>query len=168
MDIKRIITGAANRTAETPGAAASAAKPPATAQRKAAAPSLISADLRITGDLNSAGDIHVEGVVEGDIRSAMLTIGEGAEVRGSVVAEQVRVCGTVLGQIQAHRVELTKTAKVTGDIAHELLSIESGAFIEGHCRRMEPGAALGTRKIEGVVNLADAVPNPLSKKGGAA
>lgn len=160
MDIKRIITGAANRTAETTPAS-SAPKPTNTGPRKAAAPSLISADLRITGDLNSTGDIHVEGVVEGDIRSAMLTIGEGAEVRGSIVAEQVRVCGVVLGQIQAHRVELTKTAKVTGDIAHELLSIEAGAFIEGHCRRIEPGTALSGRKSDAVVNIAD-------KKGGAA
>lgn len=166
MDIKRIITGAANRTAESN--AASSSKPPLAGQRKAAAPSLISADLRIAGDLNSSGDIHVEGVVEGDIRSAMLTIGEGAEVRGSIVADQVRVCGVVHGQIQAHRVELTKTAKVTGDIAHELLSIESGAFIEGHCRRIEPGMALTGRKSDAVVNIADAVPNPLGKKGGAA
>lgn len=167
MDIKRIITGAASRTAESNTAALSS-KSPVAGPRKAAAPSLISADLRITGDLNSSGDIHVEGIVEGDIRSATLTIGEGAEVRGSIVAEQVRVCGVVLGQIQAHRVELTKTAKVTGDIAHELLSIESGAFIEGHCRRIEPGMALAGRKSDAVVNIADAVPSPLGKKGGAA
>ena len=164
MDIKKIITRAAGQTASDAGKGSpSAAKTLSGVPRKAASPSLISADLRIVGDLNSGGDIHVEGVVEGDIRSAMLTIGEGAEVRGSIVAEQVRVCGTVLGQIQAQRVELTKTAKVTGDIAHELLSIESGAFIEGHCRRVEPASSR-----DGVVNLADAVPNPLGKKGGAA
>lgn len=167
MDIKRIITGAASRTAES-STATSSSKLPVSGPRKAAAPSLISADLRITGDLSSSGDIHVEGIVEGDIRSATLTIGEGAEVRGSIVADQVRVCGVVLGQIQAHRVELTKTAKVTGDIAHELLSIEAGAFIEGHCRRIEPGVALGGRKSDAVVNIADAVPSPLGKKGGAA
>lgn len=131
--------------------------------RKASAPSLISADLRISGDLVSSGDIHVEGAVEGDIRSATLTIGEGAEVRGAIQCETVRVCGAVVGQIQAHRVELTRTAKVTGDILHELLSIESGAFIEGNCRRIEaPSPAR-----DGVVSLADAVNNP-AKKGGAA
>ena len=168
MDIRRIITGAALKTAPDRGrGAAGSAKAPAPTGRKAAAPSLISADLRISGDLVSTGDIHVEGIVEGDIRSAMLTIGEGAEVRGAIVADSVRICGAVFGQIQAHRVELTRTAKVSGDIMHELLSIESGAFIEGHCRRIEiapPG-----RNNDGVVNLADAVPNPLgSKKGGAA
>jgi len=165
MDIKRIITRAAGQTAAEP-VKPGAPKSGLPATRKASAPSLISADLRITGDLNSGGDIHVEGVVEGDIRSATLTIGEGAEVRGSIVAEQIRVCGTVLGQIQAHRVELTRTAKVTGDIAHELLSIEAGAHVEGHCKRIEPAAA---RVAEGVVSLVDVVPNPIgSKKGGAA
>ncbi|MCC7048078.1 MAG: polymer-forming cytoskeletal protein [Alphaproteobacteria bacterium] len=162
MDIRRIITGAAEKTAaDKSRAVVPATKGQTPGPKKAAAPSLISADLRISGDLVSTGDIHVEGIVEGDIRSAMLTIGEGAEVRGAIVAEAVRVCGAVFGQIQAHRVELTRTAKVTGDILHELLSIESGAFIEGHCRRVEPAR-------DGVVNLADAVSNPLGKKGGAA
>lgn len=166
MDIKRIITRAAGQTAAEPMKQSSAAaKAGANAARKPSAPSLISADLRITGDLNSSGDIHVEGIVEGDIRSAQLTIGEGAEVRGAIVAEQVRVCGLVLGQIQAHRVELTKTARVTGDITHELLSIEAGAFVDGHCKRME---AVPARISDGVVSLADAVPNPLGKKGGVA
>jgi cytoskeletal protein CcmA (bactofilin family) len=165
MDIRRMITGAAEKTAAEKGKGGQhTVKTPAAGNRKAAAPSLISADLRIAGDLVSTGDIHVEGVVEGDIRSAMLTIGEGAEVRGAIVADSVRICGAVVGQIQAHRVELTRTAKVTGDIMHELLSIESGAFIEGHCRRVEVAAPAR----DGVVNLADAVTNPLGKKGGAA
>jgi cytoskeletal protein CcmA (bactofilin family) len=165
MDIRRIITGAAERTAAEKGKPGQQpAKASGPAHRKAAAPSLISADLRIAGDLVSTGDIHVEGIVEGDIRSAMLTIGEGAEVRGAIVAESVRICGTVVGQIQAHRVELTRTAKVTGDILHELLSIETGAFIEGHCRRVEAAPA----PRDGVVSLADAVTSPLGKKGGAA
>src|SRR3546814_6313312 len=44
-------------------------------------PSIISADLRITGNLKSDGDIQVDGHVEGDIDSATLTVGEGAHVK---------------------------------------------------------------------------------------
>ncbi|MGH6890650.1 MAG: bactofilin family protein [Dongiaceae bacterium] len=101
-------------------------------------PSIISADLRINGDLICSGDIQVDGWVEGDIQSRNIVIGEGATVQGSLQAESVRVCGLVNGQIKADSVVLEKTAKVTGDVLHKTLAIEQGAFLEGMCKRLEP------------------------------
>ena len=46
-----------------------------------AAPSIISADLKITGNLASAGDLQIDGTVEGDITSRQVTIGQGARGR---------------------------------------------------------------------------------------
>jgi len=54
-----------------------------------------------------------------------------------VVAEQVLIRGEVIGRIRAKSVELDKTAKVRGDIWHELLSIAAGAKIEGLCKFAE-------------------------------
>jgi cytoskeletal protein CcmA (bactofilin family) len=102
-----------------------------------AAPAIISADLRVVGDMTCAGDIQVDGEVEGDIQSRALTVGEGAHVKGSISAETVRVCGMVTGEIKASTVTLDKTAKVMGDIMNVSLAIEPGAFFEGHCRRLE-------------------------------
>lgn len=39
-------------------------------------------------------------------------------------------------QIKARSVQLAKTAHVVGDILHEDLAIETGAFLEGHCKRL--------------------------------
>jgi hypothetical protein len=50
----------------------------------------------------------------------------------------VRILGTVTGTITAGSIKLARTARVTGDIIHEALSIEEGAFVLGHCRRAEP------------------------------
>lgn len=106
-------------------------------------PSIISADLTIVGDLKSGGDIQVDGTVEGDIDSRTLTIGEGATVKGSIVAETVRISGNIVGQVKANAVTLAKTSKVTGDITHETLTMEAGAFLEGGVRRIE-ASAIGT------------------------
>lgn len=109
-------------------------------------PSIISADLRITGDLVSSGDLQVDGSIEGDVQSRTLTIGEGAHVKGAVTAETVRVCGTVTGQVKANSVTITKTAKVMGDVLHQVLGIEPGAYLEGTCKRLDapqPGEIRG-------------------------
>lgn len=110
-------------------------------------PSIISADLKIVGDLKSSGDIQIDGTVEGDIDSRTLTVGEGATVKGSIVAETVRVSGNIVGQVKANSVTLAKTAKVTGDITHETLTMEAGAFLEGGVRRLEGGAFGASAKV---------------------
>jgi cytoskeletal protein CcmA (bactofilin family) len=126
---------------------------------KSSVPSIISADLRINGDLVCSGDVQVDGWVEGDIQSRNIVIGEGATVHGSLQAETVRICGLVNGQVKADSVVLEKSAKVTGDILHKSLAIEQGAFLEGMCKRLEvptaavqaalpaPGAALETKPL---------------------
>lgn len=101
-----------------------------------APPSIISSDLKIVGDLHSDGEIQIDGTVNGDIRTVALVIGETAKVTGEIVADAVRVLGTLNGQIKAKVVKLAASAHVVGDIMHEDLSIETGAFLEGHCKRM--------------------------------
>jgi len=105
--------------------------------RSVTAPSIISADLTVTGALNSAGDVQIDGIVEGDVRSQSLVIGERAEIHGEVWAEEVTVRGKVIGRIRARKVLLAATSHVEGDILHEAFAVETGAFFEGNCRRSD-------------------------------
>ena len=122
--------------ASTPSTAP-AADPARSAVSRTAAPSIISSDLKIKGDLICNGDIQIDGTIEGDVVSRSITVGEGADVRGSISGEAVRICGAVNGQIKGTTVTLAKTAKVVGDVLHQTLSIEPGAFFEGQCRRID-------------------------------
>ena len=99
-------------------------------------PTIIGADFRVKGDISCEGDIQLEGTVDGNIKSVRLTVGETGIVNGDVNAEGVRVQGKVVGTIKAQTVDLAGTGHVTGDILHERLSVENGAFLNGHCRRM--------------------------------
>jgi cytoskeletal protein CcmA (bactofilin family) len=110
---------------------------PRKAARAASAPSILSADAMVTGTLVSAGDMQIDGRVEGDVRSVSLVIGEKAEIHGEVVAEDVTVRGRVIGRIRARKVLLCTTSHVEGDILHEAFAVESGAFFEGNCRHSD-------------------------------
>jgi cytoskeletal protein CcmA (bactofilin family) len=98
-------------------------------------PSIISADLLVQGTLVSQGDMQIDGTVEGDIRSVTLMIGNGAVVKGEVVAEEIVIRGRVEGRIRARRVQLDASAVVIGDILQEQLTVAAGATFEGTCRR---------------------------------
>ncbi len=105
---------------------------------RSAPPSLISNDLAIAGDLEGKGEVQIDGTVNGNIRCNTLLVGESANITGEIIAESVRVHGTINGQIKARSVSLARTARVVGNILHENLSIEQGAFLEGHCKRIDP------------------------------
>src|ERR1700727_3652996 len=102
--------------------------------RSGTAPSIISADLTVTGTRNSAGDMQIDGIVEGDVRSIGLVIGERAEIHGEIWAEDVTVRGKVIGRIRARKVLLSATSHVEGDILHEAFAVESASFF-GRNRR---------------------------------
>lgn len=113
---------------------------------KPSPPSIISADLKIVGDLSSDGEIQIDGSIDGDIRTKSLLVGETADIKGEIVAETVVVHGAITGQIKSRDVNLAKTAHVVGDVLHENLSIDTGAFLEGHCKRMVEKAEAGDDK----------------------
>ncbi len=113
-------------------------KPEVVLPKVPVAPSLLSSDLTIIGDLNSNGEVQIDGTFTGDIKVDTLILGATANVVGEVFANSVRIHGKITGQINAKSVSLAKTANVKGDILHEKLAIENGARLEGHCRRTEP------------------------------
>jgi cytoskeletal protein CcmA (bactofilin family) len=98
------------------------------------APSIISDDLVVIGTLTSTGDIQIDGRVDGDIRSASVTIGEKANFQGEIVAEECTIRGRVQGIVRARKVQLSGTCHMEGTILHEALAVEVGAFFEGNCR----------------------------------
>jgi cytoskeletal protein CcmA (bactofilin family) len=104
------------------------AKPPA---------SSLSSDLLIKGNLKTSGDILIEGQVEGDIQAHLLTIGEGATVKGECMADDVVINGRIVGRVRGLKVRLTSTARVEGDIIHKTIAIESGAHFEGSVQRQD-------------------------------
>ena len=116
--------------------------------RTSSTPSIIGPELTIKGNLSNNGAVQIDGKVEGDIDSKSLTIGEGAEVNGTLSCERVRVCGKVSGEIRANSVVLARTAKVDGDIAHKTLEIEAGASLQGSVRRLESAPVAQAKKKE--------------------
>ena len=119
---------------------------------KSSMPSLLSADLRIVGDITGDADIQIEGRVEGSIKCRALTIGNSGEVKCKIIAHDVTINGNFEGQMSAGLVKIAASAKVKGDITvREALSIETGAKFEGQCKRVSQPEKLqfdGSKKAD--------------------
>ena len=88
----------------------------------------------IKGELSGSEDLYVDGQVEGSIslKNNSLTVGPHGQVKASVEAKGIVVQGKLDGNVLASdRVDLRKSAIVTGDISTQRISIEEGAFLKG-------------------------------------
>ena len=88
----------------------------------------------VRGELSGSEDLYVDGEVEGSIslRGQSLTIGPNGRVRANLEARNVIVHGRVDGNVTAsERVDLRKSASLTGDIATARVAIEDGAYFKG-------------------------------------
>lgn len=99
--------------------------------------SVIGADLSINGNLQSSGEVQIEGNIEGNLTASRIVVGQNAKINGNLIADDVIVQGQVNGSIRGNRVTLQSSSRVDGDIVHQSLAIEQGAFFEGKSRRTE-------------------------------
>ena len=125
-----------------------------TERRSSGAPSILSAGMQVTGDIVSDGEVQIDGELSGDIHCAKLTVGETGRISGSVVADDCLVHGSVVGQIKADAVTLSRSSRVEGDVLHDMLAIEPGARLDGHCRRIDKNET-EDRKLDLVVTDVD-------------
>lgn len=103
--------------------------------------SFIGPDVLVSGDLTTTSQIHIDGRVDGDVRCDSLIMGEGGTVAGHIIADDTRIAGLVDGTVNARIVTLEPTAKVTGDVTYETLSIAAGASIDGRLARRQSASA---------------------------
>lgn len=105
--------------------------------------SIISSGMHITGDLDCAGVVKVDGHVDGSVTGArQVLLGRGGAVHGNVIADEVVIGGVVDGGIvAAERLELQGTAVVNGDIATKSIVVLEGARINGAVRMSDTIAA---------------------------
>jgi cytoskeletal protein CcmA (bactofilin family) len=93
------------------------------------------------GRYSFRGTVMLNGTFKGQISSEdTLIIGERAVVAADVRAGSVRVSGEVSGSVRAmERIELTRTARVYGDMEAPVVVVAEGAILDGHCRVAKPG-----------------------------
>lgn len=99
------------------------------------AETVVGPSVKIQGDLNSEGNIRIEGQVSGKVKTSQsVFVNQGAKIAADVLAGNAVVGGEVQGnlKISGHLI-LQSTAKIAGDISCQILRVEDGASFSGKC-----------------------------------
>lgn len=116
--------------------------------------SILGADVVVTGNVSATVDLHIDGRIEGDLTCANLVQGQESIIKGAVVAESAKLSGTVEGSINARDLTIHASARITGDVTYENLSIEQGSQVDGRFTHRRGGAISGKMPLELVADSA--------------
>lgn len=100
---------------------------------------IITAGTTIKGDITATGDFRLDGTLEGNIQlNGKLVVGDSGVVKGNIMCQNANIIGMVDGNISVKELlALHATARITGDILINKLSIEPGAVFTGRCRMLD-------------------------------
>jgi cytoskeletal protein CcmA (bactofilin family) len=103
--------------------------------------SILGSDVVVTGNISASVDLHIDGKIEGDLKCANLVQGEASEIKGAVIAETAKLAGLVDGSIEAKTLVIHASARITGDVTYENVTIEQGAHVDGKLTHRRAGVA---------------------------
>ena len=97
---------------------------------------LIGKETHISGDINSNGNIRIDGTVKGNIKcTARIVIGNSAKIEGDIFCKNCEISGYLKGNIKIEETLcLKETSKMEGNIITNKLNIEPGAIFTGSCK----------------------------------
>jgi cytoskeletal protein CcmA (bactofilin family) len=89
----------------------------------------------ITGDIETYGNIRIDGRVKGNITTkSKLVLGDSSFVDGNVLAQNAEIEGEVTGRVEVTELLVLKpSAKISGDIITNKMIVEAGAVFNGSC-----------------------------------
>jgi cytoskeletal protein CcmA (bactofilin family) len=96
---------------------------------------ILSSGTTVKGDIKSNGDIRIDGTLIGSVNSkGKVVIGATGNIEGEIICQNADFSGVIKAKVVVTELlQLKSSAKISGDIITNKLSIEPGAKFSGTC-----------------------------------
>ena len=107
-------------------------------------PNIIGSGTKFVGDIETNGDLRVDGVIDGNIKSqGKVVLGSGGSIRGTIKCVSAEISGSFDGKMEVSELlSLKASSSFKGEMSVNKLSIEPGAKFIGNCVMADKGAAV--------------------------
>ena len=105
--------------------------------------SIITQGIDFTGEVNTEGDIHLDGIMKGTIKANEVVIGQNGSFEGEIISNILIVSGKIKGKFNVRNLHIRKDGTLSGKAKYLNVTIESGGKVLGE---------LGLGKTPKVIN----------------
>ena len=114
---------------------------------------IVSRGVTITGNVECAGEIQINGHVDGEVRAPAVFVETSGRVNGGVVSDRLRVAGVVEGSIEVGDLAVEATGQISGEVSYARIKIVAGGRIGG---QFTPSSAASEPSEASPVKLVNA------------
>ena len=93
--------------------------------------SIIGEGIELSGEINTEGNIHIDGSMSGIIRANEVVIGPSGNFDGEIIANILIINGTIKGKFAIKNLHVREEGLLQGRAKYEILIVETGGKIQG-------------------------------------
>ena len=93
--------------------------------------SIITEGIDFSGEINTDGDIHIDGNMKGIIKAHEVVIGPNGNFDGEIISEVLKVSGLIKGKFTIKNLFIKKDGLLQGKAKYEVIVVDSGGRIQG-------------------------------------
>jgi cytoskeletal protein CcmA (bactofilin family) len=116
---------------------------------------ILAAGTEIKGDMESKGDIRIDGTLHGNLSTASkVVVGASGMIKGNITAEKAEIMGKVIGNLRISDLLILKAnSDISGNVHTRQLQVAPTASFNGECHM---GAQAGANVLPISNELANA------------
>ena len=92
---------------------------------------IIGEGIDFSGEVNTEGNIHIDGLMRGNIKAQEVVIGPEGDFDGEITADVLIVNGAIKGKFNIKNLEVRKNGVLQGKIKYDVVIVEAGGRIIG-------------------------------------
>ena len=93
--------------------------------------SIITQGIDFTGEVNTEGDIHLDGNMKGLIKANEVVIGPNGSFDGEIISNILIVSGNIKGKFNIKNLHIRKDGTLSGKAKYLIVTIDSGGKVLG-------------------------------------
>ena len=93
--------------------------------------SIITEGIEFSGEINTDGDIHIDGNMKGTIKAHEVVIGPNGNFDGEIISEVLKVSGLIKGKFTIKNLFIKRDGLLQGKAKYEIIVVDSGGKIQG-------------------------------------
>ena len=107
--------------------------------------SIIGDGIDFQGEVNTEGNIHIDGIMKGVIKAYEVVIGPQGDFDGEINAEVLIINGIVKGKFNIKNLHIRRQGLLQGRAKYEIIIVESGGKIQGELGISKQGRLVNSK-----------------------
>ncbi len=93
--------------------------------------SIIGVGMDFNGEINTQGDVHIDGIVKGLVKAQEVVVGMDGDFDGEIICNSLKVNGKMSGKFVVATLHVCSDGLLEGKAKYDRITIDSGGKVQG-------------------------------------